>query len=113
MHSKPNTASLPSLAEAQATRSLAQIRERFTGDADADAVALAQSLASQLSSLPADDRRLLRRDLAVVTHDLEGLVEALETELGLLASDLKALNNRTGAARAYGQAGIVVPLRRS
>ncbi|MBR9971466.1 hypothetical protein [Magnetospirillum sulfuroxidans] len=115
MHSKPKSAQAVTLAEAQTTRALGHIHHHLGGFDlnDADAAALSVSLARQLSSLPDDSRRLLRRDIAVAAHELEGLVQALETELGLLADDLKSLNQRTGAARAYGQAASVIPLRRS
>lgn len=102
-----------SQAEAAASRAIGQIRQGLDlGDAT-DAVALSERLAARLAGLAADDRRLLRRDMAVAAHDLEALVEALENELGLLAADLKALNHRTGAARAYGQAATIIPLRRA
>ena len=115
MHSKPKSAQTITEAEAQTTRALGHIRQHLGGFdlSETDAAALSVSLARQLSSLPDDGKRLLRRDIAVAAHELEGLVQTLETELGLLANDLKALNQRTGAARAYGQASGVSPLRRS
>ncbi|MCA1908502.1 MAG: hypothetical protein LDL39_09080 [Magnetospirillum sp.] len=114
MNHKTNQARPVTAVEAQANRTLAQAHLRM-GTADlteTDAATLSIHLAAQLSNLSDDQRRLRRRDLALVTHDLEALVEALETELGQLAGELKALNHRTDAARAYGAAKNVVALRR-
>lgn len=110
MHTKTNKTSQ---AETAASRTIGQVRQDLDlGDAT-DAAALSERLAARLAGLPAEDRHLLRRRLALAAHDLEGLVETLENELGLLAADLKALNNRTGAARAYGHAATIIPLRRA
>jgi len=114
MNSKPNQAQTVTAMEAQANRALAQAHLRMgTADiSETDATDLAQRLARQLAGLSDEQRRLRRRDLALVAHDLEALVEALETELGQLAGELKALNHRTGAVRAYGAAKNVVAMRR-
>lgn len=114
MSSKPTQARPVMALEAQASRALAQAHLRM-GTAElteADATDLSMRLARQLAALPDDQRRLRRRELALVAHDLEALVEALETELGQLAGELKDLNHRTGAVRAYGAAKNVVALRR-
>ncbi|OJX79986.1 hypothetical protein [Magnetospirillum sp. 64-120] len=114
MNSKPNQAQSVSPMEARANQALARAHLQI-GTAEmteADAANLSIRLAGQLAGLPDDQRRLRRRDLALVVHDLEALVDALETELGELAGELKALNHRTGAVRAYGAAKNVVALRR-
>ncbi|GEM_PF-2386895 len=114
MNSKTNQARPATAMEAQANRALAQAHLQM-GSADlteADATNLSIRLAEQLAGLSGEQRYLRRRELALVAHDLEALVDALETELDQLASELKALNHRTGAARAYGAAKNVVALRR-
>lgn len=114
MNSKTNHAGPVSAVEAQANRTLTQARQHLGGldISEADATALSIRLAAQLADLSDDQNRLRRRDLALVAHDLESLVEALEAELTELAGELRALNQRTGAARAYGAAKNVVALRR-
>lgn len=112
MSNKRKPAEPVTLAEAKTTRTLAALRQRVGATSDADAAAMAAAVASQMAALPASDKRLLRRDMAIAAHELEGLVQALEAELGLLASDLRDLNQRTGAARAYSQAATITHLRR-
>ena len=115
MHSKTKTAHAATQAEADATRAIGHIRQHLgVADlSDADAATLSVHLAGQLAALPDDQRRMMRRDIAIAAHELEGLVKALESEMGLLADELKALNQRTSAARAYGRTATVLPLRRS
>lgn len=103
-HAPAAKAPVVTLAEARATRTLADIRERLGGDADAEASQLAACVASQLASLPAEAKRLLRREVAIAVHELEDLVEALESELDQVADDLHAINRRASAAQAYGHA---------
>lgn len=115
MHSKPNQAKEVGPAEAETNRVIGQVRQRLgiAELSELDAADLSARLARHLAALPDDERRVMRRDLAIAAHDLEGLVAALEAEMGQLASELKALHQRTDAARAYGRAAAtVVPLRR-
>ena len=66
---------------------------------------LARTIADQLQTLPADRRRLLQRQSAVAMADLETLLDELEGELSLLATDLQAVTLHTGAATAYRRLG--------
>lgn len=115
MRSKHDKAQAVTRAEAETTRAIGHVQRRLglDGLTEQDAARLSARLAGELAALPRDERRMMRRDIAVAAHELEGLVSALEAELGLLADELRTLGQRTAAARAYGHGGSVVPLRQS
>lgn len=111
MHRKDPSPNVVTLAEARIRRVLADLG--LPQVSTTEAVALSESLAHRLEKLPPDQRRLLRRDFAISAHDLEGLIKALEAELGLLAQDLRAMNQRANAVQAYRRAAIIAPRVRS
>jgi hypothetical protein len=109
MPRKNPSADIIPLAEARIRRVLDGVGRHLGGEAEA--LALSEGIARQLAAMPSDQRRLLRRQVALSTHDLEELVNSLEAELGLLADDLRAVNLRSEAARAYRRAAIMAPHR--
>lgn len=111
MRRKAASPNVVTLAEARIRRALAELG--LPQVSAAEAVALSETLARRMEKLPTDQRRLLRRDLAISAQDLEGLVKALEAELGLLAQDLRAMNQRTTAVQAYRRAATIAPRFRS
>lgn len=111
MNRKAVSPNVVTLAEARLRRAMDGLGR--TLDCEADAVRLSEAIALRLSQLPADERRLLRRDLAVSAGDLEDLVAALEAELGSLARELRAMNDRRAAVLAYHAAAIIAPRSRS
>lgn len=66
---------------------------------------LSRHVAAQLATLPATERRRLRRNAQVAMHDLEELVAVLESELSDLADELRTVSSHSGAVTAYGRTG--------
>lgn len=91
--------------ERHACRVIAATRTRLLPgeDTQLDAEELSRRVADQLSSLPEQDRGLLRREMLVAVHDLEGLVDALEAQMGDLSVELRKVTSHTRAATAYGR----------
>jgi len=120
MTNRPESAQVISLTERRFERRIEEIREILppvppgeTVDPDLDARQLAEILAQQISELPDDQRRLVRRRVSVAIGDLESLIEELEGDLASLAKDLQALNHHDGAVRAYRQGSITAHDHRS
>jgi hypothetical protein len=111
MSRKTTPGNVVPLAEARIRRALDGVGRHLGGEADA--LALSEGIARQLAAMPPEERGLLRRQVALATHDLEELVDTLEAELGLLADDLRAVNLRSEAVRAYRRAATIAPHRRS
>lgn len=94
------------LIEVRMTQKLAEAQARLAPNT-MDAISaeeLSRHVAAQLTHLPTGERTLLRRNLAVTVHDLEGLVAALHDELNGLAEELRTISIHSDAAIAYGQA---------
>lgn len=98
-------AAVVELAEARTKRTLAATQTRLLPEETSplQAEELARRVAVQLQSLPEDDRHLLRRNLLVSVHDLEGLIDALQAQMGDLAQELRKVSSHTAAATAYGR----------
>ena len=106
-HAKDNELSaVVKLAEVRAERTMAATQARLLPEEGAhlEAEELARRVAAQLSSLPQDDRRLLRREILVSVHDLEGLIDALQSQMNELSRELRKVSSHTSAATAYGRA---------
>lgn len=93
------------LAEIRAARTAIATQRALVPDTDEilSAEELSRRVASQLAALPADDRSLLRRKVVVAVHDLEGLVDALQSQLNGLAQELRKVSSHSSAASAYGR----------
>ncbi len=94
------------LAEVRAQRTMAATQARLLPDEGAhlEAEELARRVAAQLASLPQDDRRLLRREILVSVHDLEGLIDTLQAQMNELSRELRKVSSHTSAVTAYGRA---------
>lgn len=97
--------SVVSLVEVQADRIMNATRTRLlpTETAHMEAEELSRRVAAQLSALPEQERNLLRHEIVVAVHDLEGLVDALQTQMNTLANELRKVSSHTSAATAYGR----------
>lgn len=93
------------LAEIRSARTMAATQKALAPEiTDAlSAEELARHVAAQLATLPGEDRSLLNRKVLVAVHDLEGLVDALQTQLNGLAHELRKVSSHTNAATAYGR----------
>lgn len=113
---KPNAAlgAVVELADARAKRTMTATQTSLLPDETAPLAAeeLARRVAQQLATLPEDDRRLLRRNMLVAVHDLEGLVDALQTQMDGLAQELRKVSEHTSAATAYGRTAVRPAKRR-
>jgi len=65
---------------------------------------LANRVARQFEALPDSENGLLRRRVALAIHDLESLISALQADLDNLGQELKAVNQHSGAVKAYNRA---------
>ena len=94
------------LADIRARRAMAAARARLLPHETAhlEAEEMARRVAAQLATLPDGDRRVLRRDILVAVHDLEGLVDALQAQMNELSRELRKVSTHTSAATAYGRA---------
>lgn len=104
MTRKPDPAIIE-LAEMRAARTLAATQALLLPDEASPLAAedLSRRVAAQLSSLPKDESLLLRRKLLVAVHDLEGLVDALQSEMDGLADELRKVSSHSAAVSAYGR----------
>jgi hypothetical protein len=105
MSSKRKPHPVVELAEVRSARTMAATQKTLAPEiTDAlSAEDLARHVAEQLAALPGEDRSLLRRKMLVAVHDLEGLVDALQTQLNGLAHELRKVSSHTNAATAYGR----------
>lgn len=97
--------SVVKLAEIRAERTMAATQARLLPDENAhlEAEELARRVAAQLASLPQDERHLLRREILVSVHDLEGLIDTLQAQMNELSRELRKVSSHTSAATAYGR----------
>jgi hypothetical protein len=100
-------AAIIDLTEVRMTQKLAEAQSRLAPETTEamNAEELSRHVAAQLATLPSGERTLLRRNLAVTVHDLEGLVTALQDELAGLAQELRTVSIHSDAVSAYGQVG--------
>jgi len=104
----PSASSEPSPAERRFERQMEEARECLPPewrsemeDSGIDPQHLSALLVQHLAALPPEQRRALRRRIAVAASDIEGLIGELEQDLAGLAADLRALSRHRGAAQAY------------
>lgn len=109
MTSKLDYSEIIELAEVRATRTLSATQAMLLPDEAAQLTAeeLTRRVAEQLAALPQEEGLVLRRKMLVAVHDLEGLVEALQTQMNVLAQELRKVSTHSTAAAAYGR-----PVRR-
>lgn len=105
MTDKPDISEIIELAEVRATRTLTATQAMLVPDETATLTAeeLSRRVAEQLATLPQEEGLLLRRKMLVAVHDLEGLVEALQTQMNGLAQELRKVSSHSTAASAYGR----------
>lgn len=105
MTRKSDPTAVIELAEVRTTRTLAATQALLVPDAATplEAEELSRRVAAQLLSLPQEESLLLRRKVLVAVHDLEGLVDALQTQMDGLAHELRKVSDHNTAASAYGR----------
>lgn len=106
MSAKSKTSSsVVEFAEIRTARTMAVVQSRLVPNVDAilSAEDLSFQVAAQLAALPKADRGLLRQNIALSIHDLDGLVQALESQMTGLALELRKVSSHSDAATAYGR----------
>lgn len=106
-HTDSKLSAIVELAEVRTHRTMAAAQARLLPDETAhlEAEEMARRVAAQLSALPQDERHLLRREILVTVHDLEGLIDALQSQMNELSQELRKVSSHTSAATAYGRTG--------